>query len=98
MAMVPCATALALCLALLPACLAHGQSLGWFSSPCWLGLLVGFLGVGDKFGAAAWMPLLGAQTSHQRFGAGLLAHCLPFAAGWEPTGSARGTSLACPHW
>lgn len=45
MAMVPCATALALCLALLLACLAHGESLCWFSSPCWLEILVGFLGM-----------------------------------------------------
>lgn len=33
------------------------------------------------------MTLLGALTSDQRFGAGLLAHCLPFTAGWEPTGA-----------
>lgn len=36
------------------------------------------------------MTLLGALTSDQRFGAGLLAHC------W--LGAHRGTSLAYPHW
>lgn len=100
MAMVPCATVLALCLALLLACLAHGE--------CPVLVFISLLAGAEPHGSG-WVPGDGgsgwsrsldafAGCSDQRFGAGLSAHRLPFTAGWEPKGSARGTSLACPHW
>lgn len=92
--MVPSATALALCLALLLACLTRGESLVLVS----ISLLAGaeprgsgwapWEGGADRegVGATAWTPWLGAQPSDQCFGAGhgqgsLLIACLSLLVG-----------------